>query len=95
MASTFDELIAEHGTDLGLLETNPDEFYASANRVPNKDLYELLLVLRQDLINMMQLGVDHVPKSRLGKEVRRRCQTDLMWMEIGRASCRERVSSPV
>ena len=80
MASRFDELIAEHGIDLGLLETNPDKFYASANRVPNKDLYELLLVLRQDLINMMQLGVDHVPKSRLGKEVRRRCQTDLMWM---------------
>ena len=80
MANTFDELIIENGVDPHLLEDDPDEFYKQADKIPNKDLYELLLLLRVDLINMMQLGTEHVPKSRLGKEVRRRCQTDLMWM---------------
>ena len=51
-----------------------------AEKVPNKELYELLLLLRTDLANMMKLGSEYVPKTRLGKEVRRRCQTDLMWV---------------
>ena len=80
MATTFDELIVENGGDHKLLEDTPDEFYAQASRVPNAALYEFLLSIRTDLVNMMQLGVDHVPGTRLGKHVRHRCQTDLMWL---------------
>ena len=83
-AATFDQLIIKHGGDPRLLaddsETLINEFYAAAKFIPNNDLYEFLLSVRQDLINMMKLGTDHVPNSRVGKEVRRRCQTDLMWM---------------
>jgi len=61
----FDLLCKEHGGD---------------SQIPNSVLYEYLLEIHQDLCNVMQLGVDHIPNSRLGKEVRHRCQVDLMWM---------------
>lgn len=65
MASNFDELVAEH---------------LAAHLIPHEDLYAFLVRIRQDLLNEMKLGVDRVPNSPLGKEVRRRCKADLMWM---------------
>lgn len=61
----FDLLCREHGGD---------------SLIPNPELYRYLLSVREDLLNVARLGVDHIRSSRLGKEVRRRCQTDLMWM---------------
>jgi hypothetical protein len=95
LATTFDELIVEHGVDsrfyvrgkddksnpkIDVLDAYAEEFYQHAEQIPNQALYELLLMLRTNLINTMQLGTEHVTKSRLGEEVRHRCQTDLMWM---------------
>lgn len=80
MASNFDELIIEYGGNPSLLEDSPDEFYKDAEKIPNRALYDFLVSIRQDLLNMMQLGTDHIPNTRLGKEVRHRCQTDLMWL---------------
>ena len=54
--------------------------YGGYAKIPNGVLYSLLLEGREDLINMAKLGSDHIPSSNLGKEVRRRCQTDLMWL---------------
>lgn len=83
-AETFDQLIEKYGGDPRLLadesEALINEFYAAAAFIPNDALYEFLQSIRSDLVNMMQLGVDHIPNSRVGKEVRRRCQTDLMWL---------------
>ena len=83
-AYRFDELIIKHGGDPKLLADDSEilinEFYDAAKFIPNNELYLYLLDVRADLINKMNLGVDHIAKSRLGKEVRRRCQVDLMWM---------------
>ena len=54
--------------------------YGGYDKIPNSVLYEFLLEIREDLINIAKLGVQTVPTSSLGREVRRRCQTDLMWM---------------
>ena len=65
---------------------NQDKFnllsakFGGDSLIPNQDLYEYLLAVRSDLVNFAKLGIEHIPNSRLGKEVRRRCQTDLMWM---------------
>ena len=56
------------------------EEYGGYDKIPNGVLYTFLQGIREDLINIAKLGVDTIPKSRLGTEVRRRCQTDLMWM---------------
>lgn len=80
MANTFDELIIGQGVDSGLSESDIEKFYKQAYKIPNQDLYEFLLASRTDLINMMKLGSEYVPETRLGQEVRRRCQTDLMWL---------------
>jgi len=61
----FDLLCQEHGGD---------------SKIPNEELYTYLLSVREDLINVASLGIEHIRASRLGIEVRRRCQTDLMWM---------------
>lgn len=54
--------------------------YGSAPEIPNDVLYDYLETNREDILNECRLGVERVPKSNLGKEVRRRCQTDLMWL---------------
>jgi len=54
--------------------------YGGYELIPNEALYDLLQGGRQDLVNMAKLGSDHIPNSNLGKEVRRRCETDLFWM---------------
>ena len=56
------------------------EQYGGKQEIPNEALYKFLLEERENLINHAKLGVDTIPNSSLGKEVRRRCQTDLMWM---------------
>jgi hypothetical protein len=61
----FPELVAEHGT---------------APEIPNTVLYDYLENNRQDILAVARLGVDQVPSSALGKEVRRRCKSDLMWL---------------
>lgn len=65
MALDYIQLVADYGT--------PEQ-------IPNALLYQYLDEHREDLINEMQLGVDRIPNSNLGKEVRRRCKSDLMWM---------------
>ena len=83
-ADKFDALIVKHGGDPRLLSDDSpilvDEFYAAAKFIPNDELYSFLQEIRPDLVNTMRLGSDHIPNSRVGKEVRRRCQTDLFWM---------------
>ena len=76
----FDDLIVEHGGSPQLWDTDPEEFYKQSSLIPNGDLYDFLLGIREDLINQAKLGIDRLPSSRVGKEVRRRCQTDLMWL---------------
>lgn len=66
MTNDFDQLIAE---------------YAGApEEIPNANLYEFLIFNRENLLNVAKLGIMQIPESKLGKEVRRRCQTDLMWL---------------
>lgn len=83
-AKTFDQLIEQYGGDPRLLADDSEElineFYSAAKYIPNDVLYEFLQSIRTGLVSKMQSGIDHIPNSRLGKEVRRRCQTDLMWM---------------
>lgn len=76
----FDELIIKNGTDPNLLDSRPEEFYSGASLISNEDLYNFLQEIRPDLENEMKLGVDHVPNSRVGKEVRRRCIFDIKWL---------------
>jgi hypothetical protein len=54
--------------------------YGGYEKIPNKVLYSFLLEVKNNLINLSKLGADVVPASSLGKEVRRRCETDLFWM---------------
>jgi hypothetical protein len=56
------------------------EQYGGKELVPNDVLYDFLIEIKPDLINMMKLGVDHVPNSSLGQEVRRRSIADLKWL---------------
>ena len=56
------------------------EKFGGADTIPNDDLYSYLLEVRQDLINIQKLGTEHIPESRVGFEVRRRCETDLFWL---------------
>lgn len=62
---TYDELVDEYG---------------GGPQIPNDVLYTYLQSIRQDLINESKLGINRIPDSFLGKEVKRRCQRDLMWM---------------
>lgn len=61
----FDEIIAQYGT---------------TEQIPNDILYDFLISNRQNLINLSKMGTDQVPKSTLGREVRRRSETDLFWL---------------
>ena len=54
--------------------------YGGYELIPNEDLYFCLRDGKQDLINMAKLGLDHIPNSNLGKEVRRRSIADLTWL---------------
>ncbi len=54
--------------------------YNTAPEIPNDVLYDYLETNREDILNEARLGVDRVPKSNLGLEVRRRCKTYLMWL---------------
>lgn len=65
MALDLDELVREH------------EGY---DKIPNDLLYQYLQENLEDLINEARLGIDRIPTSKLGIEVRRRCKSDLMWM---------------
>ena len=56
------------------------ELHGSADRIPDEVLYEYLDSNRQNLINEMQLGIDRIPHSKLGLEVRRRTKSDLYWL---------------
>jgi hypothetical protein len=54
--------------------------HGSYKAIPNESLYDLLQEIRPDLVNMAKLGSDHIPKTNLGIEVRRRSETDLFWL---------------
>ena len=56
------------------------EQHGGKELIPNDVLYDFLISIKPDLINMMKLGVDHIPNSPLGKEVRRRSIADLKWL---------------
>ncbi len=67
-------------------KNNEDRFgdlskeFGGNSLIPNDRLYSYLLEIREDLLNVAKLGLAHIPESELGREVRRRCKTDLMWM---------------
>ena len=65
MSSTFAELCLQ---------------YDGAEKIPHEDLYACLVYFREDLVNEAKLGIDRLPTSKLGIEVRRRCKTDLFWL---------------
>lgn len=65
MALDIDQLVAD---------------YEGYDKIPNDLLYQYLDEHREDLINEAKLGVERLPTSKLGKEVRRRCKTDLIWL---------------
>ena len=54
--------------------------FGGDSSIPNEDLYNFLVEVKPDLLNVAKLGLDHIPQSRLGKEVRRRSQRDLKWL---------------
>lgn len=56
------------------------ETYGSPDRIPDEVLYEYLDTNRVDLANEAKLGVDRIPNSKLGREVRRRTKSDLFWV---------------
>lgn len=56
------------------------EEYGGGENIPNRVLYDFLLYNKADLINEAKLGIDRIPKSNLGLEVRRRSQLDLKWL---------------
>jgi hypothetical protein len=62
---TFPELVEQFGT--------PEQ-------IPNENLYFWIMEHYEDLRNEQKLGLDRIPQSALGREVRRRCKVDLMWM---------------
>src|ERR1017187_3829975 len=65
---------------------NQDQFdqlrrqYGTSEQIPDEVLYNFLQEIRQDLVNFAKLGSNGIPESILGKEVRRRSETDLFWM---------------
>ena len=65
---------------------NKDKFddlvqqYGDAPSIPSEVLYDFLSSNRENLVNIAKLGINHVPESILGEEVRRRCKTDLFWL---------------
>lgn len=63
--ASFDELSASFG---------------GARSIPNDLLYGWLDASRGDLINVAKMGVDKIPGSAMGKEVRRRCKQDLLFL---------------
>lgn len=65
---------------MGFLELA--ESFGGDQSVPNDVLYGWLEEHRADLVAQMQLGVDHIPNSRLGKEVRRRAKQDLCFLAV-------------
>ena len=65
MTSDFSVLSKEWGAD---------------EKVPNDVLYKFLEQNKKSLINEAKLGVDRIPISQLGVEVRRRSQRDLKWL---------------
>lgn len=65
MASTFVDLVAKYGT---------------ASEIPHQELYDVMEEGYEDLVNEAKLGIERIPNSPLGKEVRRRCIADLFWM---------------
>ena len=65
MASNFDELA---------------EQYQSPDLIPSSILYDFLLENKQNLINLQKLGLQQIPESKLGVEVRRRCVFDIKWL---------------
>lgn len=56
------------------------EQHGGKELIPNDVLYDFLLDIKEDLINMAKLGLDHIPNSPLGQEVRRRCIFDIKWL---------------
>lgn len=64
--------------DLELVE--PYGGYDGYPLVPNRVLYDWLEANRNNLVNESQLGLDHLPQTKLGKEVIRRSKSDLMWL---------------
>lgn len=62
---SFDDLVAKFG---------------EPQLIPHDDLYNWLVEHREDLINEQKLGLERIPESGLGREVIRRCKTDLFWL---------------
>jgi hypothetical protein len=56
------------------------EQFGSALQIPSDDLYGYLMENYEDICNEARLGIDRIPQSPLGREVRRRCKCDLMWL---------------
>lgn len=56
------------------------ETYGGDQQIPNDILYGWLNANREDLANEAKLGIDRIPTSRLGKEVRRRAKADLVFL---------------
>ena len=56
------------------------EQHGGKELIPNEVLYDFLVEIKPDLLNMMKLGLDHITNSSLGKEVRRRSIADLKWL---------------
>lgn len=65
MAVTFDNLVHK---------------YEDAWKIPSNELFDYLLLSYEDLINEAKLGMDRIPNSPLGREVRRRCKQDLFFL---------------
>lgn len=57
-----------------------DSYGGSARDIPNDILYGFIDSGRENLINVAKLGIDKVPSSVLGKEVRRRAKQDLVFL---------------
>lgn len=56
------------------------EEFGGDEKIPSDKLYAYLLKIKQDLINVAKLGSEKVTENRMGREVRRRSKTDLMWL---------------
>lgn len=67
-------------TERNLFQELSDSYGGSARDIPNDILYGFIDSGRENLINVSKLGVDKIPASPLGKEVRRRCKQDLLWL---------------
>jgi hypothetical protein len=56
------------------------ERWGSAQQIPNDQLYTYIQDHREDIVNEARLGVERIPGCPMGREVRRRCKADIMWM---------------